>query len=256
MGFGHRLCLSYDLAFLALVRMALLGHSFEIQRSRCFMHPIKKRPIMKTNESLEFCAKLSAMLAYHNILDDVRDSRGIKKLAALCAVPFAAYYRRAAREYAPLEETLVQSLNILCALEEQRASADALADEFGKLLSNICAFGIEDEYKRRIAGAIGMHTGRFIYLSDAADDYERDKKSGAFNPFLEDSPECMSDEDRARIDTSLICEAAAISRAVALLDIEDELVRGIIDNVIRLGMPETAQKILAGSCKDKKVQKE
>ena len=95
-GQGHRLCLSYDFAFLCLVRMAILGHDFSVQNKRCFMHPLKKRPIMQKNESLEYCAMLSAILSYHNLLDNVKDHHGLKQWGSKCLLPFASQNSRRA----------------------------------------------------------------------------------------------------------------------------------------------------------------
>ena len=38
-GTASRLSLSYDMVFLALVRSAYCGESFEIEQKRCFVHP-------------------------------------------------------------------------------------------------------------------------------------------------------------------------------------------------------------------------
>ena len=244
-GQGHRLCLSYDFAFLCLVRMAILGHSFSLKKKRCFLHPFKKRLMMQPNESLEYCAMLSAILTYHNIQDDIRDSRGFRKLLAWCLLPFASHYRRRAGKFHALEAVIVQQLDELCLLEKQNASPDACADTFGKLMEEICVFQIEDEEKRRIAKAIGFHVGRFVYLCDAADDYEKDRKRGAFNPFARDNKEAeLSAEEKQRIETALIYEALAVDRAANLLGVEHELQRGILENVVRLGMPQTAKRVL------------
>ncbi len=255
-GQWHRLCLSYDFAFLCLVRMAILGHDFSVQNKRCFMHPLKKRPIMQKNESLEYCAMLSAILSYHNLLDNVKDHHGLKQWGSKCLLPFASHYRRRAAAYRELENLIIRKLSDLNDLEHQNASPDACADCFGDLLKEVCAYQIQDEAKKRIALAIGFHVGRFIYLCDAADDYEKDKKSHCFNPFDKDSSDTLSEQDKKNIETALIYESLAVFRAVSLLNIKHELQKGIIENIVRLGMPQTAKQVLKIPCDECETVKE
>jgi hypothetical protein len=63
---------------------------------------------------------------------------------------------------------------------------DVAAEPFANLMSEIMDGANETGYKSesvsRILRAMGYNLGKWIYLIDAADDYEKDTKSGAFNP--------------------------------------------------------------------------
>ena len=99
-----RLTLSYDLTFLALVRMGASGEQFCVANASCLAHPFQKRAYIRSAPTLEYCAAASALLNYHKIKDDISDEKGIKKAAALAALPFAAYGRRRAIKRAGLSE--------------------------------------------------------------------------------------------------------------------------------------------------------
>ena len=73
-----RFALSYDFAFLALLRITLDRTPVEFEQKRCIAHPLKKRNMMKHNASLAYCAHAAALLNYHKILDDLSDERGWK----------------------------------------------------------------------------------------------------------------------------------------------------------------------------------
>ena len=65
--------LSYDFAFLALLRMQLLREHFFFEQKRCLAHPLKKRNSMKRNDTLTYCAYAAALLNYHKVADDLED---------------------------------------------------------------------------------------------------------------------------------------------------------------------------------------
>lgn len=61
-----RLSLSYDLAYLALLRMALTGEKTVIRERRCIAHPFHKRKMMEPGDALTYAARVSALLTYEN----------------------------------------------------------------------------------------------------------------------------------------------------------------------------------------------
>ena len=76
-----------------------------------------------------------------------------------------------------------EALCRLSALEKERhASVDEPAAVFGDLLALIVSYGYEGD-RATLAAHIGRTVGKFIYIADAADDYEKDVKSGSYNPF-------------------------------------------------------------------------
>ena len=73
-----RFALSYDFAFLALLRIAFDRTLVEFEQKRCLAHPLKKRNMMKPNPSLAYCSGAAALLNYHKIMDDLSDEKGAK----------------------------------------------------------------------------------------------------------------------------------------------------------------------------------
>ncbi len=175
-----RMALSYDFTFFALVRMALTGERIEIERRRCLAHPTRKRPMAIPNEDLALCACTSAILAYHKIRDDLRDERGMKRTAATVAAPFVGSIRRRAmkRGYSDADRRVDLAMRKLCELEASRPpSVDEPATLFGELMAVLLGYGLEGD-QAKLAHAIGLHVGRFVYILDAADDYAEDVEKG------------------------------------------------------------------------------
>ena len=175
--------LNYDLTFLAI----LLADPAqpEIRRGRCVPHPVRGRDYCPGNEALELAADCSVILTWWQLQDAVDDSaaiRGVPYQAAKTALRRA--YRKARTLRPEFDRSTRNLLGELRKLEETRCpSMDQAADLFARLLQGISA-EIEDPVKRRVMEQFLYHLGRWIYLVDAADDLEKDIKSGNYNPLI------------------------------------------------------------------------
>lgn len=236
---SSRFTLSYDIVFLALVRAAASNEKITIKRRRCFVHPFKKRPVAECERALPYSASASAILSYYNVADDIADEKGFKRFAKKCALPAMRRYRKKAG-HTELDAKIAASLKELSVLEKNGSvSADACADKFGQVLSYVFAEGFGSPAEERILSDIGYHIGRWIYLIDAIDDHESDKKCGAFNPFA--AYDALPSDT---LEVALNLDLDAAKKSLDLLSCENRQIFNIIENIIYLGMPETAKKAL------------
>ena len=243
-----RLSLSYDFAFLAAFRMSLTNETLDLQKKRCLVHPFKKRNMAIDSPALAYCADASAILTHHKCQDDVDDEKGFKKLRARAALGFfSSAYRRARRRYPALDKTVGSLLQELRAYEKDTTappSADAPAALFGDLMAAVLCEGLEG-IEARIAATFGRAIGRWIYLIDAIDDYRDDLKSGSFNPFARLFGDSMTEENAQSIAVSLKRYLADAENAFLLMDnFPTPEVREILCNILYLGLPKVADRIL------------
>ncbi len=241
-GFCSRVTLSYDGVFLALVRMALEKTKPEIQPERCFLHPFKRHPMLRQNAVLAYSARVSALLVYGKVADDVADTRGAKRMLYRMAQPFAAHFQKKAG----LEElcTLVQQqLTQLSAYEaEPSDSFDKPADLFGVVCAECFSFGLEGEQKL-LARTVGSHVGRWIYAADALDDFEKDQKCGTYNPFARLYGTELSESDRKAIADTMKNELVSIGNAFDLMNFEDTDIRTLLYHIVFEGMHKTTEDL-------------
>lgn len=236
---SSRFTLSYDIVFLALVRAAASDEKITVKHRRCIAHPLKKRPVAECEKAIPYSAAASAILSYYNVTDDIADEKGFRRFAKKCVLPTMRRYRKKAG-HSILDAKIASSLEELAVLEKSAlANAEACADKFGKVLSYVFAEGFGSDAEERILSDIGYHIGRWIYLVDAIDDHEKDKKSGSFNPFssYEELP-------KETLEIALNLELDAAKKSLDLLSCENRQIFNIIENIIYLGMPETAKKVL------------
>ena len=252
-----RMTLSYDIAFLALLRLSISGEKPEIKRGRCIAHPFTKRAYLSRCQSLDYCAYAAAILTHGKIVDDLSDERGGKRFKAKLLSPIAKNMRKKAlKDFRELDEKVAQGLKELSEIESEKLqSVDIPADKFGDILADILSYGV-DEKNSKILRNIGKHIGRWIYVVDAVDDLQDDAKKGRFNPFICLYGQSSLDEERKNaISDSLKLELLAAEPAFDLLEHKgDGNIEEIIKNIVYLGMPNVADEILGLKC-DRKTKK-
>ena len=230
--------LSYDSVFLALVRMAYIPDlECRTELRRCIAHPAKRRPMLEENEATEYTARAFAILTHYKLLDDISDEKLVKRAAVTLARPITSHAASLA-DLSDLEAIVADRLERITELERAKCpSIDEPAELFGQLLGEIFSYGYDGE-ARLVSYECGLHLGKFIYAADAAEDYEKDAKSGSYNPYvIQYGGALLTDENKQSIKTGLILECSRIEAAVNLMPFEGKAtIENIIKNVIYLGL--------------------
>lgn len=249
-GFSSRMTLNYDLVFAALLRMAVTGEPVTVRNKRCIAHPFSKRNMADPSPTLNYCAIAGVLLSYSKADDDVNDEKGSKRAKAKAIRLFMkGMDRKAKKKINDLDNVIKRSLKELSDFEKGSAvSVDIPAEIFGKLMSFLISYDIEGS-EGRILEKIGFHLGKWLYILDAADDYESDNKRGRYNPLLLlFDREPFDNEKKSAVFNALTAELMEIESAFDLLGKKETEYQSetfaLIDNIIHLGMPDTAHGVL------------
>ena len=241
-----RMTLSYDMTFFAMLRGMLEEERVLFKKKRCIRHPIRKVETVTANPSLEYSAYISGLMTAGKLADNVNDEKGIKRTLARLILGILSGMKKKSEFALPeLEKVISQKLCDLSELEKEKvASIDAPANIFGELMAELLSHGLDGK-KSIIAKSIGNRLGRWIYIVDAFDDYESDRSSGSYNPFvLLYNGENFSESDTKSISMMLEAELAMALSAIDLLDDDADRSRSeIIKNILCLGMPASVRKI-------------
>lgn len=178
-----RACLTYDLTFFVLLCNSLHEPAETQGASHCMMHPTPAAPRPWARSAwTDYAADLSVALAYHKVLDDVADDGDLKARAAerLLAGAYEQARTRIPEQCAEIERTMA----VVRAIEQGGAAddPDAAAHEFGRMLGRL--FARDQGFWTAAMEELGCGLGRFIYLMDAAVDFDDDAASGSYNPFV------------------------------------------------------------------------
>ena len=252
-GLAARFLVSYDLTYLCCL---LDGSAETWQQERCFCpaNPFCKKDCTGRSNALDYAADLTVLLGWQKFRDAAEDERGVQKLAAKLGMRlFHRAYRKAARRQPALADAIEAALQRLSALEvAQSESLDETADAFAKILA-ACAQLLPEGLERRAGEQLLYHTGRFIYLTDALEDAPTDQKAGRYNPALRryDAEERgLTPEDKLSLMQTIDASISMAAAAMELLPLR--MGRGIIHNIVYLGMPGVLRAVAEGKFRNLK----
>lgn len=175
-----RLTLTFDIAFLSAIAHNIIGCDVEIKKKRCIAHPFKSRPIAKSDELTDKLAALNVILAYHKIEDDIIDSNKgkIKKLFA------NGGYKKAKKRFPDAVKIVEECYNELRELEKKNENRiDSVSEPFSLMMQRLSK-EVLGEFSTESSELLFFYVGKWIYVIDALDDYDKDLKKSFYNPFI------------------------------------------------------------------------
>jgi hypothetical protein len=225
-GQKSRMMLNHDTVFLAEFLTSLSGEKVSnwqksYQSYNCLSLPKNEMPV-----ALQFAATANVILAEFKIADHLADTRQKR---------FKLAHRIFSQEFLKAEKCLrdwdfpLEKVRKLLETQEKRESVNSNLDELtlptATATATFFAEGVkligQDKFAE-LAHEIGFNFGKLIYLLDAFEDFEKDKKHNQFN--------------------ALRSVFGKKQKAVSiLLELENE----IIEKIYQLPITETRQQIFA-----------
>lgn len=218
-----RMALSFEMTFLALVHTALYEPETTSEMRRCGLHPLRKR-LMLSNEAIDYCADLSALVSYYDLRDGWDDERRMDKLAESALLKKAA---KRAGERLPRQKKAVEAyVAALHDIEKRNdQNLDAAANLTGEMLAELYVMR-EDVYARDLR-ELGYYLGKFIYLCDCYEDIERDIKKKNYNPLIARSTNETFAADCEQMLSDMMARAAMAFERLPLIE-DAEIMRNIL----------------------------
>ncbi len=220
-----QILLNYDMTFLIILLTGLYELPKEESRFVCPLHPGKKK-LAYINEASRYASDMNVLLSYHNLVDDWKDDKNVPK--HVFSMMLKKDYERIAKEYPRQAKALEVYMERLAFLEERReANLDAISGLTGEMLGEIFAWR-EDLWAEELKW-LGCYLGKFIYLMDAYEDLERDRRHCAYNPFLQQVKEGKKDFETfcKLILTSMMAECAKSFERLPIL-LHADIIRNIL----------------------------
>ena len=180
-GAGAQICLNYDITFLAILLSGLYEPDEVTEPFRCRLHPTKKR-FFHESEVMQYAASMNIVLSYYKLLDDYQDDH--KTSRKKIANRFEPVVKRVCEEYPRQTQAIEDFVRDLSDAEyRQEDNLTVLSALSGDMLGELFCYKEEDVWNESLR-SMGYYLGKFIYLLDAYDDMEKDRKNHSFNPML------------------------------------------------------------------------
>lgn len=236
-----RFTLSYDYTLLALTSIALSDKCTEFEKKRCVANPLKKCAYCKGEiRGVSYSAAVSVVLLEFKVRDNIEDSGFFKSLVCRVLHPFVKLKAKKAYKKYPFLKDIVDEFSASQRRVESSSEVnlDKAADPSAVALGKIFKELSNDRFEQENLYRFGYCLGKWIYLLDAADDLESDKKSGNFNPF-----KTVEDVKQEAVPLLNSCEAECAA-ALDLMEIKKYKI--ILENIVFQGLMFTKQKVLCG----------
>ena len=225
----------------AILSDSLAGRQATCQRKRV-PGTLAWRRLMCQTQGIRLAAQVE-------VLQDRKYSelRPLKRLRrAVDRLLLRRAYERAVQENPALERLFVQErdqavVQMNLSAKNYSLAAEPMSNIYGALYSTLAT---DDPSQRKSMRYIGSSIGRIFYLMDKAERFEADKCSGRYNVFVvNDLMGQASAVENAR--RQALAAANDLVRAYNLLDIK--LNRGLLDNIMLLGLHHAVEPLEAGA---------
>ncbi|MDD3337896.1 MAG: DUF5685 family protein [Lachnospiraceae bacterium] len=215
--------LSYDMTFLVILLSGLYETPFETGTYYCIAHPTKKQTT-RHNKWSDYAADMTILLSYYNLMDDWTDDKKVSRLTMAKTLEKA--FRKVSAQY-PIQAAAVKNfIAKTSAYEaEKKMDLDCISGYTGEVLGKL--FTKDSDLWTDTLYKVGFYLGKFIYLMDAFDDLEDDRKKASYNPLITLS---NRKDFEATIENILILMMADCSREFEKLPIVQhvEILRNIL----------------------------
>lgn len=208
----------------------------------------------EVDEMTKKLGAVNTVLAYYKYTDDIADEgkgRG-KRLW------FKKGRKRAAKLYPEIERIIKDNLAIQEKTEKTgTGSVDRAADATANMLAELSDYILEDK-KTEFTHNLLYAVGKWIYLIDALDDYDKDVKKGTYNPFVKgygyaDKRTLIKEKEE---EIQFIFHSLFYDIRDNLSKIPFKFNRDLSDNILLRGLPQETERVMKNDgCKKCKREK-
>lgn len=252
-----RLILSYDITFLVLTRLSFSCTLPSFQGGRCPFNPSKKcNYCCNAEEELRYASAVSIMMFYFKVRDNISDGSVLKKILMYLLLPWASLkYKKAKKMYGETAKIIEECMAKQGETEKKNSAlTDEAAHYSAEALGKITAYNMNDPEGHIYRFGYGV--GKWVYLTDAFDDIEKDIKSKSYNVFVNKynlKNAGLTEEIKDEITGTINMSSSVFIDAYE--NIETKTMKPIMENIIYEGMHKSLDRILKGENKDKKSER-
>ncbi len=238
-----RMCLSFDLSFLSCFLHNVMNVDMEVVKQRCILHHIKSRPVSKPTELSKRIANLNVILAYHKLTDDVLDSgKGKIKRSFINSA-----YKKLLKSEKTLCQIVENSYKKTFEYEQRKGdSTTFIAEIFGDMLASATQ-ELSGEYCTDDVKNLAFNLGKWIYVIDALDDFDKDVKKGEYNPFIYEYEDVKTKKDlikNHKQELTFLFGDMLSEIAISNAKIRYYFNHDLIDNILLKGLKAQTVKLM------------
>ncbi len=245
-GGAAKCALTYDSAFLSALIHNIANKDVRIEKRRCILHIFRRRFMAAPDELSVLLGCVNTALAYYKLLDDKVD--GERK--GMFAFWFRRGYKRAVKKHPRVAEIVAQSIDGQRSLEERKCAViDEACEPTAEMVRALSAYALGEASTEETDGLF-YDLGKWIYLADALDDYDKDAKKGRYNVFrLAYGKDTKAEAVAAgEEEINFIFNSLFADMRRRLANIKFYFNHDLTDNIILRGIPLKTRSLVYGKC--------
>ncbi len=245
-----RAALTYDMAFMSALIHNIRREDVQIKKAHCAIHWFKKRPIALKDDTSVLLGCINTALAYYKLCDDKAD--GDKK--GIFRHMFKRGFKRAKKRHPEAVEIIKSQLEKQAALEKAGcAIIDEACEPTAEMMKKLSVYALK-EFSTEATEGLFYDLGKWVYLADALDDYDKDVKKKRYNVLYNafgEKQKCVAVEKNAE-EITYIFDSLFADMRQKLADINFRYNHDLTDNIILRGIPLKTRSLLKCDCRKQK----
>lgn len=244
-----RMGLSYDVTFFSALLHNIKNVNIKVEQQHCISHHIKKRPVAVPDELTDVLACVNTALTYYKLTDDILDeNKGRMK-----RLWFASGMKKVQKAHPTVADIVRTRMAENNALEREGCdSPDRAADATAIMLKELSTYAL-GEYATEATEALCYAVGKWIYLIDAIDDYDKDVKKKRYNVFYraygaKTREELVKEHGE---DLSFLFRTLFFTMREALSEVKFHFNHDLTDNIVMLGIPAVTKRVFHAEALEK-----
>jgi hypothetical protein len=231
-----RTALTYDMAFMSALLHNISNVDVKIKKKRCGLHLIKKRPMAEPDDMSVLLGCINTALAYYKLLDDKLD----KDKKGVFAFLYKKGYKRTLKSHPEVAKIIAEQMEEQRKLEGENSDViDAACEPTAQMMKALSTYVLKGFATPHTEGLF-YDIGKWIYLADALDDYDKDVKKGRYNVLYNNykMPTKAEAVKKGNSELTFIFDSLFADMRLHLSQIKFYFNHDLTDNIIIMGIPQ------------------
>jgi hypothetical protein len=247
-----RTLLTYDMAFVSALFHNIRNEDVTIEKKRCLLHPFKKRPVAKPDELSILLGCVNTAFGYFKLCDDREDGDRRGMLAFL----YKRGFTRVLKRHPAVGDIVKDFTDAQRAVEKKQSSIIDEACEPTALAMQKLSRYVLKEYSTPQTEQLFYDIGKWVYLADALDDYDKDVKKGRYNVLYNcyRLPTKQQAFEMGREELLFLFDSLFADMRENLAQIHFYFNHDLTDNILLRGIPLKTRRLFYGRCGEGKKE--
>ena len=241
-----RTALTYDMAFTSALIHNIKGEDVQIKKQHCAVHWFKRRPMALPDDTMVALGCVNTVLTYYKLLDDKQDGEARGVLRHL----YKAGYKRAIKRHPQIGEIIFNFTKEQAELEKNNCDSIDMACEPTAIMMKEAGRYILGNFATEYTDNLFYQIGKWVYLIDALDDYDKDVKKGRYNVLhnVYKAPTRAAAVIKGEQELKFVFDMIFAEMRRSLSNIKFYFNHDLTDNIILRGIPVKTRSIFYGGC--------